>query len=167
MSSHNAEYLSQSSTGIASTQTSTPAGKQGGLKSFLIGAVIQISALFVGTIGASILIIRPQLPIIIAFLLESGALAILCVNAARGAYLYGIKHFLLTLATSLLAFGILAGLYKFAYHWLINRVTALPPLIVPVLFLGFWLIAATNLPLLIALAALLAGIITDVRRKRL
>jgi tetratricopeptide (TPR) repeat protein len=149
-----------------SRSTSTSAGKQDGIKSFLIGAVIQISALFIGTIGASILIIRPQLPIIIAFLLESGALAILCVNAARGAYLYGIKRFLLTLVTSLLALGILGGLYRFGYHWLINRVIALPPLIVPVLFLGFWLGAAAILPLLLAMGGLISGIITGVRRKR-
>jgi tetratricopeptide (TPR) repeat protein len=149
-----------------SRSTSTSAGKQGGVKSFLIGTVIQISALFVGTIGASILIIRPQLPIIIAFLLESGALAILCVNAARGAYLYGIKRFLLTLVTSLVALAILGGLYRFGFHWLINRVIALPPLIVPVLFLGFWLVAAAILPLLLAMGGLLSGIIIGVRRKR-
>ncbi len=166
MSNQDAEYLSQSSIGIASAQTPTSAGKQAQVNTFLIGAVIQISALLVGTIGAPILILRPQLPIIIAFLLESGALAILCVNATRGAYLYGIKRFLLTLATSLLALGILAGLYKFAYHWLINRVIALPPLIVPVLFLGLWLIIAAILPVLLAIGGLFTGIITGVRRKR-
>src|SRR5207237_965878 len=96
-----------------SRTASISASKQGGVKSFLIGALIQISALFVGATGASILIIRPQLPIIIAFLLESVALAILCVNAARGAYLYGIKRFLLTFATSLLVLVILGGLYRF------------------------------------------------------
>ena len=148
-----------------SQSTSTSAGKQGGVKSFFIGAIIQISALFVGTIGASILIIKPQLPNIIAFLLESGALAILCVNAARGAYLYGIKRFSLTLATSLLALGMLGGLYRFGYHWLIYRVIALPQLIVPILFLGFWLVAAAILPLLLAISGLLSGIIIGVRRK--
>jgi hypothetical protein len=149
-----------------SRSTSTSDGKQGRVKSFFVGAVIQIFALSVGTIGASILIIKPQLPIIIAFLLESGALAILCVNAARGTYLYGIKHFLLTLATSLLALGILGALYRFGYHWLINRVIALPPLIVPVLFLGFWLVTAAILPLLLAMSGLVSGIIIGVRRKR-
>lgn len=147
----------------ARSRTSTD--KQGRVKSFFVGAVIQIFALFVGTIGASILIIKPQLPIIIAFLLESGALAILCVNAARGTYLYGIKHFLLTLATSLLALGILGALYRFGYHWLINRVIALPPLIVPLLFLGFWLVTAAILPLLLAIGGLLSGIIVRVQRK--
>ncbi len=141
-----------------SQSESISAGKQGGTKSFLIGAVIQIFALFVGAIGASILIVRPQLPIIIAFLLESLALAILCVNAARGAYLYGIKRFLLTFVISLLALGILGGLYRFGYRWFINKVIAFPPLIVPVLFLGFWLVAAAVLPLLAALAGFIGRI---------
>ena len=169
------EYLSQSSIGIASSQmpssasrqssvtmsrsVSTSNGKQGGIKSFLIGAVIQIFALLMGAIGASILIVRPQLPIIIAFLLESIALAILCVNAARGTFLYGIQRFLLTFTTSLIALGILGGLYKFGYHWLMNRVITFPPLIVPVLFLGFWLVAAAILPLLASLGGFTGRII--------
>jgi Flp pilus assembly protein TadD len=145
----------------------TPPGQAGGSRSFLIGAAIQFSAFFVGIVGASILILRPQLPIIIAFLLESLSLAILCVNAARGAYIYGIKNFMITFASSLLAVGILGVLYRFGYHWLINRVIALPPLIVPVLFLGFWLVTAATLPLLIAIAALMAGIITGVRPSKI
>jgi tetratricopeptide (TPR) repeat protein len=148
-----------------SQSESISAGKQGGAKSFLLGAVIQIFALFVGAIGASILIVRPQLPIIIAFLLESLALAILCVNAARGAYLYGIKRLLLTFVISLLALGILGGLYRFGYRWFITKVIAFPPLIVPVLFLGFWLVAAAVLPLLVAMGGLISGIIVRVRRK--
>ena len=149
-----------------SRSASTYMSKQDGVKSFFIAAVIQISSLLLGLIGSSILIIRPQLPIIIAFLLESIALAVLCVSAARGAYLFGIKRFLLTFAISLLALAILGGLYKFGYHWLIDRVIALPPLIVPVLFLGFWLLAAAIVPLILALIALLSGIILGVRRTR-
>ncbi|MGZ3627033.1 MAG: hypothetical protein ACXVDN_05115 [Ktedonobacteraceae bacterium] len=147
-------------------QAYTANAKQGGVKSFFISAIIQISALFMGMIGASILIIRPQLPIIIAFLLESIALAILCVNAAFGTYLYGLKRFLLILAISLLTLSILGGLYRFGYHWLINRVIALPPLIVPVLFLCLWLVTAAILPLLLAFGGLLSGIIIGTRRKR-
>ncbi len=139
---------------------------QGGVKSFLMGAAIQIFALFAGIIGASLLIIRPQLPIIIAFTLESFALAILCVNAVRGAYLYGIKRLLITFAISLLALGILGGLYKFGYNTLMNKVIAFPPLIVPVLFLGCWLVAAAVLPLLVTLGGLIGRIIIGVRRKR-
>jgi hypothetical protein len=183
MSNQAVEYLSQSSISIASAQmpssaagqssdarsrsASTSASKQGGIKSFLIGAVIQIFALLIGVIGASILIIRPQLPIIIPFLLESIALAILCVNAARGTYLYGIQRFLLTFATSLIALGILGGLYRFGYHWLINRVITFPPLIVPVLFLGFWLVAAAVLPLLCSLGGFIGRIIIGMKGRSL
>ncbi|HYT36919.1 MAG TPA: hypothetical protein VEL49_07015, partial [Ktedonobacteraceae bacterium] len=149
-----------------SRTASISASKQGGVKSFLIGALIQISALFVGATGASILIIRPHLPIIIAFLLESVALAILCVNAARGAYLYGAKRLLLTFVISLLALGILGGLYRFGYSWFVNKVIAFPPLIVPVLFLGLWLAAAAVLPLLVALGGLIGRITIGRRRKR-
>lgn len=139
--------------------------KRGDPKSFFISAGIQILALLVGATGASILIIRPQLPIIVAFLLESSALAVLCVNAARGTYLYGAARLLLTFVISLLTAGILGGLYKFGYTWLTHKVIAFPPLIVPTLFLGFWLVAAAILPLLAALGGIIAGSAAGVRRK--
>jgi len=148
-----------------SASETNSAGKQGGAKSFLIGALIQIIALFIGAAGASILVVRPQLPIIIALLLESLALAILCVNAARGAYLYGIKRFLFTFVITLLALSILGGLYRLGYNWFTNKVIAFPPLIVPVLFLGFWLVAAAFLPLLAALGGLISGIIVRSRQR--
>jgi tetratricopeptide (TPR) repeat protein len=144
----------------------TQSKKQGGPKSFFISAGIQILALIVGLIGASILVIHPQLPIIIAFLLESSTLAILCVTAARGTYRYGAMRLLLTFILSLLTLGILGGLYKFEYNWLINKVIAFPPLIVPVLFLGLWLAAATVLPLLAALGGFISRIAFGRRRKR-
>jgi tetratricopeptide (TPR) repeat protein len=140
--------------------------KQGGPASFLISAAIQILALIVGAIGASIPIVQPHLPIIVAFLLESSALAVLCVNAARGAYLYGAMRLLLTIFTSLLAVGIVLGLYKFGYRWFTTRVIAFPPLIIPVLFLGFWLAAAAILPPLAALGGLTGRIVVGARRKR-
>jgi tetratricopeptide (TPR) repeat protein len=138
---------------------------QGGPKSFLISATVLLLALIVGAIGASILIIRPLLPIIIAFLLESSALAVLCVYSARGAYLYGAKRLLLTVVMSLLALGLIGGLYRFGYSWITNKVIAFPPLIVPVLFLGLWLAAAAVLPLLAALGGLVSGITVRARRK--
>ncbi len=140
---------------------------QGGPKSFLISATILLLALIVGAIGASILIVRPQLPIIIAFLLESLALAVLCVTSARGAYLYGAKRLLLTFVISLLALGILGGLYRLGYSWFINKVIASPPLIVPVLFLSLWLVAAAVLPLLAAFGGFIGRIIVRAGRKGL
>jgi Caspase domain len=142
-----------------------PTGKNDGVRSILIGAIIQIMALCIGAIGASMLIVKPQLPIMVAILLESIALAILCVNAARGAYLYGIQRFLVTFVISLVAIGILGGIYRFGYYWFAHKVIAFPPLIVPVLFLGFWLVAATILPILAAMGGLMSRI-TFGRRQR-
>ena len=139
---------------------------RGGPKSFFISAVVQILALILGAIGASILIIRPELPIIIAFVLESSALAILCVNAYRGSYLYGATRLVLTFVICLLAAGILGGSYRFGYNWLTHRMIAFPPLIVPVLFLALWLASAAVLPLLAALCGFIGGMATGVRRKR-
>ena len=139
--------------------------KQGGPKSFFLSAGLQILALIAGAIGASLLVIHPQLPIIAAFLLESVALAVLCVNAARGAYLYGATRLLITFLISLLPVGMLGASYKLGYSWVTHKVIAFPPLIVPVLFLGLWLAAAAVLPLLAALSGLIAGIAAGVRRK--
>jgi tetratricopeptide (TPR) repeat protein len=141
------------------------AAHTGGTKSFLLSATVLLLALIVGAIGASILIIRPQLPIIIAFFLESAALAVLCVTSARGAYLYGAKRLLLTFVISLLALAILGGSYRLGYSWLINKVVAYPPLIVPVLFLGLWLAAAAILPLLAAVGGFVGRVLVRARRK--
>jgi len=144
----------------------SPPKKRGGPKSFLLSAAIQVLALVVGAIGASILIIHPSLPIIVAFLLESFALAILCINAARGTYLFGAARLLLTFITSLLAVGILGASYKFGYSWFTHKVIVFPPLIVPVLFLGLWLAAAAILPLLAALCGLIGRVTIGSRKKR-
>ncbi len=184
-----AGYPQQSSVGIASAQMSPSTSgqlsfeileygqgllsptiapvNQGGPKSFLISATIQLLALIVGAIGASILIVRPQLPIIIAFILESSALAVLCVTSARGTSLYGAKRLLLSFVISLLALGLLGGLYRFGYRWFANKVIAFPPLIVPVLFLGLWLVAAAILPLLAALGGLIGRITIGRKHKTL
>lgn len=140
--------------------------ERGSAKSFLISAAIQIFALILGATGASILIIRPQLPIIIAFLLESSALAILCVNAARGSYRYGATRLLLTFVSSLLAIGILGGLYRFGNTWFMHKLIAFPPLIVPAIFLVLWLAAAAILPLLASLGGIISRALVGRRRKR-
>ena len=90
----------------------------------------------------------------------------LCVTAARGAYLYGIGRLIFTILVCLLAAGILGGLYKFGYNWLVDKIVNFPPLIVPTLFLGIWLIAAAVLPLLVGLGGFIGGVARGVRRRR-
>ncbi|HEX6557054.1 MAG TPA: tetratricopeptide repeat protein, partial [Ktedonobacteraceae bacterium] len=145
--------------------TAASAKKQDGPLSFFLGACLQIFALSIGAAGASLLLIKPQLPIIIGFVLASVGLSLLCVNAARGSYLYGFSRLLLTFIVSLIAVGIVGALYKLGYNWIANKVITNPPLIVSVVFLGMWLLAATIVPLLVAIGGFISGLVVGVRRK--
>lgn len=134
-------------------------------KSFLLSAALQVFALFIGSAGATILVLQPHLPIIIGFMLESLGLSLLCILAARGAFLYGVGRLLFTILLCLLSAGILGGIYKFGYHTLINKLALFPPLIVPVLFMVFWFIAAAVMPLLLGIGGFISGVALGVRRK--
>lgn len=134
-------------------------------KSFLLSAALQVFALFIGGAGAAILVLQPHLPIIIGFVFESLGLSLLCILAARGTFLYGAGRLLFTILLCLLSAAMLGGIYKFGYHTLINKLVAFPPLIVPVLFMAFWLIAAAVMPLLIGVGGFIGGLVLGVRRK--
>ncbi len=110
--------------------------------------------------------LQPHVPIIAGFVLESLGLSLLCTLAARGAFRYGALRFCFTILLCLASAGALAALYKLGYNRLITKIIDFPPLIVPVLFLIFWLIAAAVLPLLSALGGLLGGVLLGVRRKQ-
>lgn len=147
----------------ASTQQS--ASTRENAKSFLLSAALQIFALIIGSAGAAILVFQPHLPIIIGFLLESLALGLLCTLAARGAFLYGALRLCFTVLLCLLSAGALAAIYKVGYSRLIARVLNFPPLIVPVLFLALWFVAAAVLPLLAGLGGMIVGAFLGTRKK--
>ena len=132
---------------------------------FFLSACLQIFALCIGAIGASLLLIEPHLPIIIGFVLASVGLSLLCVNAARGSYRYGFSRLLLTFIVSLIAVGIVGALYKLGFNRIANKVIANPALITSVVFLGMWLLAAIIVPLLIAIGGFISGLVAGVRRK--
>ncbi len=146
--------------------------QKGGASSFFIGMGIQLLGLMLGIVGAGLPILKPTLPIIVAFVLQSLGLAILCISAARGSFLYGFARFLATLVTSGIGAAILAagaffgGVPKIGtgrvYIMIINN----HALLLPMLFFGIWLAAAAALPLLIGLLSLIAGLIFGVRRKK-
>ena len=144
--------------------TALPATRESAA-SFFIGAALQILAFILGLLGAAIPVLKPSLPLIIGLILQSFGLAALCVLAARGSFRYGISRMPITFLLCVAAAGILVGLYKFEYQTLLNKITALPPLIVPVIFLGAWLIAAAVLPLLAGIGGLIGGIVAGVRRR--
>ncbi len=153
--------------GIRSSQhpTALKARRHGGPLSFFISVGIQIFGLTIGIIGTTLPILRPDLPIVMAFLLESLGLALLCVNAARGSYLYGVMRFLLTLLTSAIAVGMLGGLYKFGYYRVLQVLKGHPSLLGPILFLALWLALVSTAPLLLAFGGLIGGIARGVRKR--
>lgn len=158
---------SQFDTGKRSRLRSPEGRPRDSWQSFWLGLGVQLGALILGIIGIFLELLRPSLPIIIAFLLASVALALLVVNAWRGAYLYGGKRFLSTLFFSIVAVAILgvftSGLLstrlavKPAYAFIVNHVSGSPAMLTPLVFLILWLVAATALPLLAALVGWIAG----------
>jgi tetratricopeptide (TPR) repeat protein len=146
-------------------QISSPNKKQGGPLSFFIGVGLQIAGMGIGLVGAILLILSPGLPIGVALGLESFGLALLCVNAARGAYRYGILRLVMVLLLCLVAGGILGAAYKFGYTRLIAEIIAHPSIFVPVLFLGAWLAVAATLPLVLAIGGYIGGLALGVRRR--
>ena len=137
-----------------------------GAQSFLLSAAVQVFAFLMGSAGAALLVLQPHLPIISGLVLESLGLAALCILAFRGAFLYGAGRFCFAIALCLVSAGALAVVYKAGYHRLMAKVVAFPPLIVPVLFLALWFIAAAVLPLLAGLGGFIAGQVSGVRKKR-
>jgi tetratricopeptide (TPR) repeat protein len=148
----------------ASRSQSTPA--RDNAKSFLLSVALQIFAMFIGSAGAAILVLQPHLPIIIGFVLESLGLSLLCILAARGAFLHGAGRLCFTILLCLISAGALGGIYKFGYNKLIDKLIAFPPLIVPVLFLALWLIAAAIMPLLLGIGGFIGGLALGVRKKQ-
>jgi tetratricopeptide (TPR) repeat protein len=153
---------------MSGKQQALTTAKRGGPVSFLIALGIALLGLLIGAVGGALPILQPNLPIAVGILLESVGLALLCVNAARGSYLYGFTRLLLTTVFSLLSLGILGALYflKPIYGKIIAAIQDHPPLLVPFLFLAAWLIVAAVLPLLLSIGGLIAGLIRGVRRKR-
>ena len=145
--------------------------RSGGPESFFRGAGVHIGGLLLGIAGVVLPIFQPHLPIEIALVLQSVGLALLCINAVRGSYLYGFLRFFFTLFMSGLTAGILGvaaligGVNKIGQGRIYATVQNHPDLLLPLLLCGLWLAAAAVLPLLLAFFALIAGLITGVRRK--
>ena len=142
--------------------------RRGGPLSFLVGMGMQFVGLLLGIIGGLIPIIRPTLPMTLSFLLESLGLAILCVNAARGAYRHGFLRVLVTIFFSLIPIVILGiGIgYRPAYRKIIFELQAHTTFLLPLLFLGLWLAVAAVVPIILAIIGFIVGMIRGVRRRR-
>ncbi|HVB24844.1 MAG TPA: tetratricopeptide repeat protein [Ktedonobacteraceae bacterium] len=133
---------------------------------FFIGAGLQLLGLILGIVGAILPVFRPGLPLGVAFALEGLGLALLCVYAARGAYLYGFVSFILTLFFSIIPAALLGGVYKFGLTRITLSLRAQQSLLIPYLFVGAWLAAAAAVPLVLAFFGLIGGLVLGVRRKK-
>lgn len=142
--------------------------RRGGPLSFLVGMGMQFVGLLLGIIGGLLPIIRPTLPITLSFLLESLGLAVLCVNATRGAYRHGFLRVLVTLFFSLIPIAIL-GIsigYRPAYRKIFFELQAHTTFLLPLLFLGLWLAVAAVVPIILAIIGFIVGMIRGVRQRR-
>lgn len=146
-------------------------GKRGGPVSFLLATTIQFFSLLIGLVGAALLILLPSLPATLALALMSFGLAAMCINAARGSYVYGMTRLLLTIVVSGIAAGIVAGAFRFEYarvtftqqHF--RDVITHPQWLVPFVFLAAWLALAAGVPVLLALGGFIGGLALGVRRR--
>ncbi len=149
-----------------------PRKKPGGAASFFIGMGLQFLGLALGIAGLALPILLPRLPLALALALQSLGLAILCVNAARGSYLYGFSRFFLTIFTCGITAAMLGGgaffggVNKIGTGRVYGMILHHPAILVPSLFVGLWLAAATAIPLLLGLFGLIGGLIVGVRRKK-
>ncbi|MFL5702376.1 MAG: tetratricopeptide repeat protein [Ktedonobacteraceae bacterium] len=145
--------------------------KRGGPASFWRAAGMQFLGLIIGLAGAALPIIQPKLPTLATLSLQSLGLALLCINAVRGSYLYGFSRLLLTFFISAIAAAILGAVVLLggATHISTGRIYTMlqhnPDLLLPLSFLGLWLAVAAILPLLMALFSWIVGLIVGVRRK--
>lgn len=145
--------------------------KRGGPASFWRGAGIQFLGLIIGLAGGALPVIQPKLPTLATLTLQSLGLALLCINAVRGSYLYGFSRFLLTFFISAIAAAILGAVVLLggAAHISTGRIYTMlqhnPDLLLPLSFLGLWLAVAAVLPLIMAFFSWIVGVIVGVRRK--
>jgi tetratricopeptide (TPR) repeat protein len=146
--------------------------KRGGPLSFFIGVMLQIAGVVLGAVGGALLVLPnlpgitlPGPPVGVALGLESFGLALLCVNAARGAYRYGILRLLVVLLMCLVAAALLGAAYEIGHTRLMAGIIAHPPLLVPLLFAAVWLAVAATLPLILAIGGYIGGLVVRVRRR--
>ena len=141
---------------------------RGGPKSFALGAGLQLLGLVLGIVGAFLQLLMPDVPKFAPLIVESIALALLTINAARGAYYYGFKRVLLTFGFTIITLGLLGAFYavKPIYRFLLAHVETSFVMMVPLAFLVIWMAAAAILPLLVGIISWIAGAVVRARSKR-
>ncbi len=148
---------------------------KGGAGSFLIGTGLQVLGLILGIVGVLLPALLSRLPTAVGLVLAGLGMSLLCVCAARGTYRRGWTRLLPTFMLSIITVGIIVfgGLLNLVVSThtptnarLLNLLGMHPSLVVPIVVLGAWLIAATIVPPLLAIIGLVSGIAVRQRRRR-
>jgi len=147
----------------------------GGAGSFLIGTGLQVLGLVLGIVGVLLPALLSRLPTAVGSALAGLGMSLLYVCAARGTYRHGWTRLLPTFLLSIIAVGIIVfgGLLNLVVSThtptnarLLNLLGVHPSLVVPIVVLGVWLIAAIVVPPLLAIIGLISGIIVRQRKRR-
>jgi tetratricopeptide (TPR) repeat protein len=155
----------QSNSGTLSSRLS-PLKKQPTAKSttYLLVFGLQLIGLLVGTGGILLLELQHRITSVPGLLLITLGLLFLSFNAWRATSRYGFASFIPIIVASLLSGAILGAVYKFG----LNRVNAFlklhPTFFMPLPFIEGWLVAATVIPLLVALIGFAVSSIMAKRR---
>ncbi|HEV2661147.1 MAG TPA: tetratricopeptide repeat protein, partial [Ktedonobacteraceae bacterium] len=147
----------------------------GGAGSFLIGIGLQVLGLILGIVGILLPALLSRLPTAVGLVLAGLGMSLLCVCAARGTYRHGWTRLLPTFLISIIAAGIIVfgGLLNLVISThtptnarLLDLLGVHPSLVVPIVVLGAWLIAAIFVPPLLAIIGLISGIVVRQRKQR-
>ena len=132
-------------------------------RAFVSGIGFSVLGIILGLLGLALVVFVASIPYLGLFIASIG-LAILCVNAARGAFKNGFGVLLaVTVFTGIIAV-LLGGIYRFGRVALFHQISVRPSLFQPLLFLAVWLIAAASIPFILALLAFFVGIPSRLRR---
>ncbi|WP_338251268.1 tetratricopeptide repeat protein [Dictyobacter halimunensis] len=159
---------------LAVAQTQTPEQSKSKLRSdpeprkasqgFILGLALSILGIVAGLIGFGLMTFIASIPYIGLFVICI-SIGILCVNAARGAFHYGLVLLVETILVSVVLAGILGAMYKVGQASLIHQINLHPSLFMPVLVLVAWLIVSAAVPPVLALGGFVGGFPSRRRQK--
>ncbi|BCL79448.1 tetratricopeptide repeat protein [Ktedonobacteria bacterium brp13] len=133
-------------------------------KAFWRGLGLHILGILMGGIGFALLSVA-SIPYPVGLVVASLGLAVLVVNATRGAFRYGILFLVLTVLIAVIGLAGLFGLYKQSTI-LFDQLSVHPSLLRPITFVLLWLIAAITLPLIGSLGGLISRAVADGKKSK-
>ena len=155
----------QSNTGTLSSRLS-PLKKQStaSFTTYLLVFGFQLLGLLAGTGGILLLELQRRITSVPGLLLITLSLLFLSYSAWRATSRYGFASLIPIIAASLFSGAILGAVYKFGLHRLNAFLKLHPTFFMPLPFIEGWLVAATVIPLLVALVGFAVSSIMAKRR---